>query len=167
VERNITRTVTKYVCPKNGTVVADPKECTGQVVNPFENYTLANGSENASIIHAFSIRPACRDGINGVEIHFSLASSTPEALLEVKDSADGGWQQVYTYTGGAADKYLYAVFCTSDTCTASKEFILAPGKVYLLRARFDFRQVFGSYQYSNEYLINDLEDSPYATKLCS
>jgi len=163
VERNIT--ATRYVCAKDGRVVQTPGDCSAASPNPFANYTLV--TRNSTVIQSFSVRPACRDGQQAVEVHFTAGSTSPEVLLEVKEAPQADYKEAYTYTGGATDKYLYGAFCTSVNCAANKDFILAPDRAYVIRGRFDYKELFGKYEYSDELFMDARSSGEFMTKLCS
>jgi hypothetical protein len=163
VERNIT--ATRYVCTKDGRIVQTPGDCSAASPNPFANYTLVTW--NSTAVQSFTVRPACRDGQQAVEVHFTVGSTTPEVLLEVKDAPQADYTEAYTYTGGATDKYVYGVFCTSVNCAANKDFVLAPDRAYVIRGRFDYRGLFGTYEYSDELFMDARSSGEFMTKLCS
>lgn len=162
IERNVTTVETKYICQKSGEVVSSVDECRGS--NLAEQYTPIKTNEENSIIEEFTVRGACRDGFNAVELRYILPSEPTQVIIEVKDSAESGYRTVYNGTA-QKEEYLYGVFCGS-ICTGLADFFLEPGKAYLLRARFDYRDSLGKFQLSNEHVIDATEESLYITKLC-
>ncbi len=164
VARNVT--VTKYVCERTRALVDDPLLCASEDVapNPFQEYAPAK-SPNATIIDVFTVRPACRDGFNGLEAHFKVGSSSPAITLQVKESPAEEWRDVHTYTRAAFEAYLYGVFC-DKTCTRQAEFLLPTNKVYLFRAKFDYQNLYKTMKYSDEFVIDARQGGEYTSKLC-
>ncbi len=166
VERNVTVTVTKYVCERTGEVVAEPEECSAPTTNPFSSYEPVSTNEEGTVIDLFTVRPACRDSFPALEAHFKVGSVASRIDFQVKEDPAGEWRTLYTYDAGPVfEKYLYAALCPSK-CTSNADFFLEPGKAYLFRARFDYRGLYGEYQYSNEHVIDATESGPYLTKPC-
>jgi len=161
IQRNVT--VTKYICP-DGKQVDNAALCGTSAPNIFSGFTPSTVNEEGTVIEEFTVRPACR-GFNALEIHYKTGTSSPAVTVQVKDAPESDWRDVTTYTGGAADHYIYGVFC-ENKCTSLGEFFLAPRKPYLVRVKFDFQKVYGNDQYSNEYVIDATEKGEYLTNLC-
>lgn len=163
VEKTVT--VTNYVCP-DGRTASSQTACGAapKTVNPFLNYTPSTTNQAGTAIESFSVRSACRDGEQGIEFHYKTGSIAESVVIEASEEPGGEWLRIYEYDGNANDKYLYALFC--DGCVYTRDFAIEPGKAYLVRARFDFRALYGGFQYSNEHVVDHTEGGAYATKLC-
>ena len=166
VEKEVEVPVTKYVCDKSGEEVDDPSKCEGnKAYNPFERYKPYTGAEARSVIEQFVLRPACRDSIHAIEVHFVTGSLPGNVTIQVKERPADDWKDIFTLESTTLDKYFYGAFCL-NICTSNAEFFLAPDKVYLLRAEFDYTRLFDEMQYSNEYIVDVRENGEYLTKFC-
>lgn len=166
VQKEVEVKVKSYICEKDGSEVSDPADCIGNKAhNPFEGYTPYTGAEARSVLESFTLRPACRDSEHAIEIHYVSGSIPGLVTIQVKESPSDEWRDVFTLENPTNDKYLYGVFCIMQ-CTGNADWFLAPDKVYLLRAKFDFLRIYDEYQYSNEYIVDVREDGDYLTKLC-
>lgn len=166
IEREKIEYVTKYVCQKDGREVEELSECEGDLqYNPFKEYDPYEGNEAGTVIDDFNIKPACMDGKNALEIYFELGSLSPEITIQYKEKPLDGWQEAYTLPEGKYTDYVYGLFCYNP-CSANADFFIDPGKVYLMRAKFDFQELYDEYQFSNEYLIDARDEGEYLTHLC-
>jgi hypothetical protein len=166
IEKEKVEYVTKYICEKDMKEVDDVEECEGGMkANPFEDYTLNTYNEEDSAIELFTTRPACTASRNSVEIHFELGSSAESITIQTKESPTAPWVDIYTSPEREYRGYLYGVFCFT-ACEANADFFIDPEKVYVLRAKIDYQELFGEYQFSNEHLIDAREEGSYLTKMC-
>ncbi len=163
IERNVTKVVTKYICQKTGEVVDSISACRG--VDLAAAFTPVTTNEVNTPITELSLRPACRDGFNAVELHYVLAEEPDGFTVEVKDDPAGEWRTVLTQTTDETEEYFYAGIC-ENACTNLVSFFLKPDDAYLLRVRFDFTTAEGRSYLSNEHVIDTTEESAYRTKYC-
>lgn len=163
IERNVTTVETKYICQKTGELVQTIEECRGE--NLAAQYTPITTNEVGTPIELFTLRPACRDGFNAVEIHYVLTEKPDAVTFEAKASPEAEWELLFTEEDDATEEYLYGALC-ENACTALVSFFLDPDAAYLLRARFDFSSSLSRTFSSNEYVIDATEESDYRTKLC-
>jgi len=162
VSRNVTNTVTKYVCP-DGSTAESVEACTKKTQNPFDGYELA--PVDGDQIESFIVRPACRGNYRAMEIKYVMGTASPAITVQVKKSPSAQWEDVYTYTDGAMQKYIYGAFCPSAYCT-SADFILPSDHAYVIRLQIDYKKTYGVYQFTREVLVDDSEGGEYASKLC-
>jgi len=166
VEKKVEVPVTHYICEKDGKEVTDPADCRGnKAFNPFERYRPYTGDENRSVLELFTLRPACRDSKHALELHYKAGSAPANLSVQVKESPTAAWRDIFSLSSPPLEKYLYGAFC-NGVCTSNVQWFLAPGKVYLLRVKFDYWTLYGNYQHSNEYIVDAREDGPYLKKLC-
>lgn len=165
VEKYVQNKSKVYICEKTLEQVSNPDDCVVHAQNKFEGYQPVETNENGTVIEVFTVRPACRESFNSAEFHFKLGSASPSVVLQVKESPEGPWRDVFTQTSGTTEKYIYGVFCDTQ-CTSSADFFLPPGKVYLFRLKVDYKKLYGVYQFSNEQLVDMTVDGSFATKLC-
>ncbi len=166
VEKKVEVPVTKYICERDGSEVSDPAECVGNKgFNAFAHYKPYKGAENRSVLTTFTLRPACRDSKHALELHYAAGTSPENVTIQVKEEPTDKWRDIYTVESAPIEKYLYAAFCANQ-CSKNVQWFLEPGKVYLLRARFNYQKIYGEDQYSNEYIVDAREGSDYMTKLC-
>lgn len=165
IERNVTNTKKVYICADNMQQVEDAKECDRSTVNAFAAYVPVAQKEGTAI-REFSVRPACRERFNAIEIHYSVGSVPDAVTIQVKESPLELWRDLYTLSSGNSEKYLYGALCPSF-CTSNIEFYLAPEKAYLLRGKFDFTTIYGEVQYSSELVVDARKEGEFMTKLCS
>lgn len=164
VTRNVTQTVTKYVCPDGG--VAETQEaCLEKEANAFSGYTPATGNMNGSVVTEFAARAACQDGYNAMEVHWKLGSVSESIQIQVKETPSDSWETVYEYTDPTFQKYVYGALC-QGYCTTNANFYLSPGKVYLVRVTFDYTELYGKTIRSDELLVDITDDGDYLQKLC-
>lgn len=166
IEKPVETTITKYICAKDGKEVNDPKDCAGKgYVNLFKGYTPVTTNEEGTAIKSFTIKPACQDSEQSVGIHFDLGTMAPDVTIQVKEKPDDLWKDYYTYNKKTFNSYLYAAIC-NGACTSNVDFYLPPGKAYLIRAKIDYRDVYGEYQFTNEHIVDATTEGEYMTKLC-
>ncbi|RME31306.1 hypothetical protein D6789_03135 [Candidatus Woesearchaeota archaeon] len=163
IERNVTEVVTKYICQKTGAVVATIEECRGN--NLAAEFTPVTTNEENTPIDELSLRPACRDGHNAVEIHYTLADEPDGFTVEIKDDPAAEWTAVYTTVTDELEGYFYGGIC-ENKCTDLVQFFLQPDDAYLVRVRFDFTSTEGREFLSNEHVVDTTEESAYRTKFC-
>lgn len=165
VTRNVTNTVTKFICTSSGAVVENPDDCSKAAGNAFDEYEPVVTNENGTVINLFTTRTACRDGHNAIEFHWNLGSTAQASEIQIKEAPEDEWETVYTYDESAVDKFIYGVFC-NNYCTSATDFYLDPDKAYLVRGRFNYNRLYEEYQYSNEHLVDATSEGEYKKKLC-
>jgi len=159
--------ITRYVCPDGETTVEDVDDCA-EASEPVVEFTpITTNEDDQSVLLEFRVRPACRGGYNAMEIYFNVGTAANDLELQIKDDPDAEWRTLHEFSSPVFEKYLYGVFCGS-ACTQNADFFIEPGKKYLLRGVFDYRETsWESVFRSNEHVMDATADGEYMTKLCS
>ncbi|OGM02258.1 hypothetical protein A3K72_03540 [Candidatus Woesearchaeota archaeon RBG_13_36_6] len=163
IYRDIKEELTKYVC-QDGTVVDTAKGCEKNetVVLPELNPVLTN--ENGSLVKVVRVEPGCVGGYIGGYVYYDVLSPAEKVIYQVKP--EGGDYQDILEVDGLLKSYQYFVICDPD-CPKKGDFSLEYNKRYLLRIKFDRRELYGRIEYSNEHVIDLLtQESVYLTKNC-
>jgi hypothetical protein len=159
VERNVTKTVTKYVC-KDGSTKDALADCD-IVKNPFAAYKPV--ASNSSAILNFSARPACNNGFNMVEFHLKTGVPTSAVTIQTKSAPSEEWSDIQKYTALPFDNYKYAALCDRQ-CTSAADFFLAPEQFYLVRIKLEFSE--DPTVYTSESIVDATKAGVYMTKVC-
>jgi hypothetical protein len=151
----------KFIC-FNGSIVDFKEECFTQEGIPQYNPIVTN--EGGNFIKSIEIRPTCVSGYKGGNIQYILTTVPTNVTAEIKH-ADGEFEDFFT-TSGAFTDFIDFVICPKRKCFKG-DFELQPDTAYLLRLRFEARENAGGTVYSNEYIIDTTEVSPYRQGECA
>jgi len=99
---------------------------------------------------------------NGGSINFKVGHLPKNMAVQIKDSSDGEYTNVYDATG-VWEKYVYFAICEGNC--KDGDFDLEPDKKYLLRMMFNQTSL-DKIEYSNEYVIDTSKEGEYMQKNC-
>lgn len=156
--------VYRYFC-EDGREVNSSDECRPQYEDViFEPVTT---NENGTVIEKFSIRSACRSGINGMELYYKVGTVPDKLEVEVKNFPEEPFRVVYTKEKPPFENYVYGIFCI-EGCPNTADFTLEPGKKYLVRIKFDYTTIYPDKkrQLTNEHVADATKNGEYTLKLC-
>jgi|TARA_B100001971_G_C18240646_1_gene570619 hypothetical protein len=168
VEKEVIKTVTKYVCPNMVDVVDAPDDCVKK--DKTYDVTPIKTNEEGTFIVETMVNPACIKGLNGGEVSHKIATTPKEIIMESKEigAEFQGYTDIKTFPGLIEKSRYFTVCAPAETkCKEIADFYLEKHKLYLLRIKFDETTTTGKIEYSNEYLIDTTSDSDYLTKKCN
>lgn len=164
-ERTVDREVEiiRYVCPDGRTV--DALEACDETPATI-NYDPVTTNEQGTQISTFRVVPACRASYPGGNLFYEVTTIPGEAVLEIKTLPDGTWEELMTLDSPVYKRNLYFVICDKRCPLGQSDFELAPGRLYVLRMRFDQSSVWNRTEYSNEHLVDTRDRGAYMQQVC-
>ncbi|GAG18202.1 unnamed protein product, partial [marine sediment metagenome] len=163
--RNITYTITKYICPDNNKIVDSIDDCEKPIPLSIPPRT---SNEVGTVIENVTVKPTCVNGINGGLVFFKVGTIPSNIVFQLKEEGTY-YKEKYSFSG-LLTGYKYFTICGEEDgegCKFTGDFYIEKNKIFLFRAMFNQTSRYGELQYSNEHIIDTTPDSEYLSKKCT